>query len=306
MLTNAVRALAAALVLAGCTVHEAGSPVPDPAMSEPITATQALGNLATFDACDLVSVPDLLPFGTPVRTTPNALDGCTYTLDEGLVEFGYLTMVTQEQLAEWKPTQLPKRLDMAVYRPGERECGVLLRFVGGETIQIAVTLPDQLDGKACTVGAATARTIAERISHGNPVARAHQGEGSVRAIDPCTLITPDMIAAVPVTGTPQSQPSRHHCQVGRSEDSRLMVSFTADRSVVLRPGHPSQPTIAGRTSLVEIQDGGCSVLTEHVSLGTAVIPNGHEQARVDVWSSGDSCASAQAVAGLLWPKLPPR
>lgn len=306
MLTNAVRALAAALILAGCTVHEAGSPVPDPAMSEPITTTQALGDLATFDACALVSVADLLPFGIPVKTTPNALDGCTYTLDEGLVEFGYLSMVTPEQLAEWKPTQLPKRLGMVVYLPGERECGVLLRFIGGEALQIVVTLPDQFDGKACTVATATARTIAERISHGNPVARAHQGQGSVRAIDPCTLITPDMIAAVAVTGTPRSEPSRHHCEVGGPDGPRLMISFTADKSVVLRPGHPSQPTIAGRTSLVEVQDGGCSVLTEHVSLGPTVIPNGHEQARVEVWSSGDSCASAQAVAGMLWPKLPPR
>ncbi|SDH88288.1 hypothetical protein SAMN05192558_103496 [Actinokineospora alba] len=307
MLTNAVRALAAALVLTGCTVHEAGSPVPDPAMSEPITATQALGDLATFDACDLVSAPDLLPLGTPVKTTPNALDNCTFTLDEdGLIEIGHLTMVTPEQLTEWKPIQLPKRLDLATYLAGDDKCGVVLRFVGGEAIQVAVSFTKAREGKACVVATATARMIAARISQGKPVGRAHQEHGSLRAIDPCTLITPDMIAAVPVTGAPRSGTARHDCRVGGTDGPRLTVSFTADKSVVVRPDNPIRSTIAGRISLTQSRDGKCFVLTEHVSLGRAVLPNGHEQARVEVVAPGDACASAKAVAGLLWPKLPSR
>ncbi|WP_157367725.1 hypothetical protein [Alloactinosynnema sp. L-07] len=84
----------------------------------------------------------------------------------------------------------------------------------------------------------------------------------------------------------------------------LRVLFATGPALTSASAKPNELTVAGRLSVIDRTDSGCAIVTQHVSMGRAVI-GGYEQARVIVESNDQACAKAKAVAELVWPRLPP-
>ncbi|WP_436495088.1 DUF3558 family protein [Actinokineospora sp. HUAS TT18] len=289
-----------ALLLSGCTATAPDTSGSGQKVDRPVTV-QALGDLATFDACDLVTAADLSEFGVPSEVPASRLDSCAYQLGGGKVEFGDLLMFSEAEFARFKPTEMPGKATAGLYRSESTECGVYLRLDSGETFQVLAS-----DREApCDVANATARAIAARIAKGDPVARAAQPARSLREIDACSVLTADVLAAVPGQGgTPTLSPGGHMCTVS----VELAVLFRSGELAPSPQVKADKVVIDGTEWIVtdDIKDfWGCSATTGYTRLTPASSDTWElVEVVVSLPDREQSCAAAKAVAGLVWAKLP--
>ncbi|PPK65691.1 hypothetical protein V5P93_005160 [Actinokineospora auranticolor] len=301
----AISVLCATLSLSGCEVS--GLAVPDPATMAPVTA-DVLGDLATFDACDLVTLTDLMPYGAPMVVDAENLDNCAYRVaapdpdDPMTVSIGDLTSELPPSRGTERYRELPGGIAQTTRAQTPRDCEQLLAFAGGPVFRVLVTNAEE--NRSCEVANTVAGVFARRLVSGKPIARMNRRPGSLAAVDPCPLLTDDVLAPLPALAGAKrrSAPARHVCSLASADGgTTLEVRFGGGSDLEWTYPQELRQDIAGRVTAKHFSVV-CSMITEQ--LRTAQIRY-RELATVAVRTPDlTSCEKAAAVAERLWPKLP--
>lgn len=312
--------LVAVSALVGCTARVGGTPSGvatsgrDLAGSERIHAEDALGELPDWNPCSVVQ-PDGLPADwTGSLDVPVGFEYCLLTVTTGDdvkadVEVGYLYRSTHDldehQERDGGITVVPDD-------SGDDSCIRDIVFADGIALVVRSWPYDTADAsEMCAISDLVVDQVIDAVTAG--LAASLQLEaGSLGALDPCELVTADMVALVPGIAADveaERQVARHSCWWTTPDGISLSVQFQVGD---LPDGEVEEERHGRFTSVVEYDDDDETSLcaangehlpfefesrefTEYASVYVYLKPGQVEQA----------CAAASAVANLLWPKLPP-
>lgn len=214
-----------ALAATSCAVEVAGTPVPagSPAgrvLDNPdrITSTDGLGDLPAWDPCSVVN-PDLVAGFGPVRFgKPEAFDYCLIearTRKGGVeVEVGSLFQSSVRDIEGFPATTRTGRLRVVSPTEESGACERLLVFDDGVALSV-LTYPvsDHDDPQLCSVSEAVIDQVVASVVQGRS-AKMTLPERTIGSIDPCTMITDDMLAKVPGLAKTRRRTSRRSTSAG--------------------------------------------------------------------------------------------
>jgi hypothetical protein len=282
-----------------------------------IAAEDALGELTTWNPCSVVD-PDGLPESwSATRELPVAFDFCVMdvTTDDDVtaeVQVGYLYRSTHD-LEEHESGQRDGGITVVPANYEEGACTRDIVFADGIALEV-MSWPYEDDVDAvCEISDAVVDQVLEAVMAGRTESL-QLPEDSIGEIDPCDVVTPDMLAAVPgITEDMRSstQVAGHTCWwQSPTGETALNVEF----QVGDEPVGDDEKTIQGRTTTITQYpdyEGSslCVVDGEH-------IPFEHPDESgliefVGIWvylKPGEveaACTAASAIAEKLWPELPP-
>lgn len=316
-----------AVVTSGCAVKVAGAPTPETTLPSSTTrefedparvqAADALGDLPKLNPCSIVD-PEKMPEEWDVeQDVPAAFEYClvTVTTDDGVeadVEVGYLYRASHD--VEEHP--LGKRDGGITIVPAEAKDNSCLRdivFADGIALEVrAWPYEDDNAGKMCAIADKTADLVLEEIMAGKAQSL-ELPENSLGELDPCELVTSEMVAAIPgmTAGIqPDQQTSQHSCWWETDGPVTLSVHFEIGRL----PSGDSGSTVQNRyTTVFRFEDTEssslCSVDGEHVPFKHLTVSGLMERVGIYVYQAPgqveQACGAASALADKLWAKLPP-
>jgi hypothetical protein len=239
----------------------------------------------------------------------------TVTTDDDVkadVEVGYLYRSTHD-LDEHKDGEREGGITVVPDDSGDDSCIRDIVFADGIALVVRSWPYDTDDAsKMCAIADAVVDQVIDGVTAGQ-AAGLQVSDGSLGAVDPCELVTGDMVALVPGIAADveaERQVARHSCWWTSPEGISLSVQFQVGD---LPDGEVEEERHGRLTSVVEYDDDEASSLcaangehvpfefesrefTEYAAVYVYLKPGQVEQA----------CAAASAVADLLWPKLPPR
>lgn len=284
------------------------------AANSPLIATRALGDLSSFDACDLVTVRDLDNAGNAVGVPTDSLDGCAYAVGRRgqttrYLNFGSLIDLKGGDEPDLRHHNLSRgvRIQITVEEVGE--CGQLLVFADDLAIRFNAYSKNTPSAALCELVDTAVKAAADRVLREDPVAHRKWATNSLGAIDPCSVLRYDVLASLPMhwSSSLQVGPNKHSCDIHQAQPrQRVTLWFLAG----FADGPPDKDqtieTIAARSTAIERIENGCMALTRHIPF-TAGTGTGVEEALVVVEIAADQpdpCAIARSMAAVLWPKLP--
>jgi hypothetical protein len=316
------------MVLSGCSVGVAGTPQAAPRPGAPpgrvlsnpdrITSTDGLGEPSTWDPCSVVNPQALPRFGPGRFAKPESLEYCLIEArtEKGTVEveIGWLFQSSVRDL-EGFPSQTRQGglrvLSVGQYQGG---CERLLVFDDGIALGVrAYPIAKEDDPQLCAVSEVVMDQVVTGVVNGNSSKIDFQ-DGSLGPIDPCPLVTADMLGTVPSLAKipPESVPAKHTCRFdNEATDSLLVVVFEIG-------GMPDGDTgeLVGERYLTkerfddeDKEYSGCTVVGQHKPISYRSVPNLIERMSVHVYLAPGqgpaACDAAWAISGLLWKSLPP-
>lgn len=316
-----------ALVTSGCAVKVSGEPSAGGSLPsattrefedpERIQAADALGELTEFNPCSVVD-PEKLPEEWDVDLDiPVAFEYClmTVTTDDNTeadVEVGYLYRASHD--VEDHPDG--KRDGGITIVPAEADDDSCLRdivFADGIALEVRAWPYDAATAsQMCGIADTVADLVLGDVMAGK-AASLELPENSIGGLDPCELVTSEMVAAIPgmTPGVqPDQQTSRHSCWWETDGPVTLSVHFEIGRL----PSGDSGSTVQDRyTSVFRFRDTEtaslCSVDGEHVPFKHDSVSGLVERVGIYVYQAPgqveQACGAASALADKLWPKLPP-
>ncbi len=318
--------LVAVLAVAGCSTRLGGVPGAATTLeseSEPSanTASNLLGDLATFDPCSLIEPEVFAAFGDAEWGTVESLDYCTVdvTPDDGgpiLLSIGQLDDLTENPNAQ-EVEQLDGRLWIAQPTDEATLCTFLLVFEDNVTLEVTGSVVEGEEPRLCSVVRSGMDEVV-RIIEAGEVGERDPPDRSLQPVDPCELLTDETVAAQSgMSGSERYEPpARHMCRWSASPGPEAMtvrVVFNAGVSPsVSRPGSVSQ-RIAGRSTIVTpVPELGsmsyCLVDAPHVEFESprqdGLVEIASVWVRVAAGQVNLACQVATALAAEVWPRLP--
>lgn len=316
-------ALAAVVLLAGCSSTPTPAPPSPPEAPKPVlTAQEALGNFTTIDYCSLVDTAEV-PAGAKVTLDipVSAPDECSIAgnLDGQRIsiEIGHLVGSDADDGHGTGPVAraLDRGLKIESAYTYTNDCVRYLTFADGTHLSAAIHYDDIFQGDAsqrqyttlCLLDNALLDTVVDRITTGQ-VAHLTYPAGSVGAADACQVLgDPGAAAANPFPAKLKAAPALtgHHCawvsdgEVGHGVDVVDLVFD--DRSLRDKPNTTiaNHPTVVSTSWPLE-----CDLVT---ALGASPAEGVVQEAQltVHVRNDGtDACTVAKSVAAAVWPRLP--
>lgn len=284
-----------------------------------LTAHDALGDLALLNPCSVVD-PDTLPdTWTVVIDVPVAFNFCeiTVTTREGAVLEARVGKPQQPWSAPEDHPSGAREAGITIVpgRPGIRDgCGRDVVFADG----IALGVNSYMDTTMGTTDpCVVSETIADHVVTAVLDGRAESldfPENSLGTLDACTLIGPDLVAAVPGL---DADVTAHEWIAGHScwwEDTDTRATLDLEFEIGHLPTGTSGTTLHGRyTATTQYPDFGqysmCEVSGEHVPFEykdeMAILERVAIFVRLPAGQGETACAAASAIANTLWPALPP-
>lgn len=319
-------------LVAGCAKEIAGTPTgqanpPRSTTSAPANAagsgTAMLGELRSIDACSLTDPAEFSEFGTSKFGVLDSLDEClveikTDAADPISVYVGHLDRAEAfPDIRGKKSRTLPGGLKVVDYESDAAYCSQLLWFPDGITMTVSAAPNRGTESKLCQMVTAGMDKAVAVIQDGQ-VRHRSLPTNTLAAINPCDIVPPEALAAVPNLGTvaPKSYPAKHNC-LWATEDAvtgpRLRVMFAAGSPPKATAHGAIEVPIAGRTSVVSPGSSAgsniyCFAETGHVPLQaegqSGVLEKAYVSVRLPKDQGEAACKAAYDVAGLVWPRLP--
>jgi hypothetical protein len=310
-----------AILLAACSVHRTGPPTaapstrsfPDP---DRIQAEDALGDLTTWNPCSVVDLDELPESWTATVDSPAAFENCaiSVTRDDGVVaevQVGYLYE------ADPDADEAEAREGGLTIVPADDSANACARdivFADGIALEVRSWSDDQTNNDAmCAISDEVVDRVIDAVLAGRSESLRFP-ENSIGEIDPCDLVTSEVLAIVPGLSPdvrPEPQVAGHSCWwASRTEEATLNIEF----GIGHLPVGDSGTTVQGRyTTITRYADGEdsslCVVDGEHVPFEYDSKPGLMERVGIYVYQKPGqvetACTAASAVAAALWPKLPP-
>jgi hypothetical protein len=315
----------------GCAVSVAGTAVPTgagtgtevgaPGGAATLTAQQSLGDLATVDLCGIAD-PTKLPAALDARLESYQPDGaqtmdiCSLSLTSGGsqldIDVGPLDRADTTRL---DLATLADGLGVATEPGSSTECDGYVVFADQVTLDLAVYGEDDTaSADLCPVVGQMSRALADRISSG-PVRHWQPGPRSLTKVDACSVVTTAEADALKLVVSPVSDLSQsvHSCgwdggTIDVDVDFELGHPPSADatgsvqeqvsgRSTVEYPGDPSTP-------LCTVETGGAALAGAEAGQVEIAAVTAFPDDSDSTADPQQTCALANAVAKLAWPKLP--
>ncbi|HEX4221044.1 MAG TPA: hypothetical protein VHZ97_01640 [Pseudonocardiaceae bacterium] len=318
-LVLAVVALGLLGCLSGCTSAIAGLPVPGASpVASAMSANKELGDFDTIEPCGLVDVAGL-PKDMQAEVEPqDTLDACSLRVDSAgaaiQLDVGSL-VYDEDDVDETKPQALPSGLALYTGSVQQQSCTAYLKFAEGIEMT-SVAYANDGDGTAnlCTAATTVARDVSGVLAKG-PVPHRAFPPNSLATVDPCPLLTDDILLPVGLTALDHtSYPAHHECDwAGGKDDDEISayLSFIVGPPPVAQPNVSTAVTIAGRPSImVSTTDDSaaeCWIDTAGQTFGTQ--QNLVEIAEIYIsdadQSTDTACQVGTTLATSAWPKLPP-
>jgi hypothetical protein len=312
-----------AAVTAGCAVQVTGTPqaasTPSSSSSnkpladaERIHADDALGDLTRWNPCSVVIPEELPEEWTAELLYPVAFEYCVASVamaddTSGEVQVGYLYRSTHD-LAEFRSEERPGGITVVPVGTEDGSCTRDIVFADGIAVVVR-TLPDDENDlqKVCEISDGVVDQVLDAVMAGQ-AAGLDLPENSLGEIDPCDVVEPAMLTAVPGM-TPdveaERQVSRHTCWWEAADGAMLNVEF----EISDQPAGEDSTTTHGReTSTLEYEDDEasslCRVDGEHVPFDDDLVERVAIYVYLKPGQVAQACAAGTAVAEALWPELP--
>jgi hypothetical protein len=316
-----------AVVTGACAVQVGGTPTAAPttgpstkAFANPdrISAEDALGDLALWNPCSVLD-PDALPKSwTATITVPAAFEDCEMSVvtDDGVsaeAQVGYLYRSTHD-LDEHKDGQRDGGITVV---PDDKDSGACARdivFADGIALVVRTWMDGDGDDSAavCEISDTVVDAVLEAVM-ARKAAPLELPENSIGDIDPCQLVTPDMVGLIPgvaATVDADSQVSRHSCWWSTPGAPGLNIEFEIGK----QPTGDSGETLHGRyTTVTQYADDEesslCAITGEHVKFEVDGESGVMERVGIYVYQDlgqvEQACTAGKKLADALWQKLPP-
>ncbi|GGM67944.1 hypothetical protein GCM10012275_43140 [Longimycelium tulufanense] len=319
-------AVVAVLVVAGCGRTTPGTPLPE-GSPEPPGGQRAeaehsvVGNLRTFDPCALVPQEKLAEHGSLDVRLGTQFTQCWVTLnaaDPGSIRVmvDVYPVVTLEgaPIQEWQQRGKAR----VVQKGTPQRCEAVAVW---EADKLALQVHTEPVSRTATPGQDTLCQLTETVFdhalttlQGTESARLAQlrfPDNSLIPVDPCPLLSESDLQALPGIDTTKkrSLPTRHQCLwgSGNGKDPSVFLTFFPGPGA----GGDQEATVGGRLTRMESFPANeklaasCWVTTEH----RRITDDTWELARISVYSNDKPerlCEIGTQLAGVAWPKLPPR
>ncbi|WP_436501932.1 hypothetical protein [Actinokineospora sp. HUAS TT18] len=322
MIRPLIAALCAATLLSACT--ETADPTPpspttiaestpttravDPAK---VTAEAAFGDLTSVDVCEFLRPEDLIELGQTRIGVPAAFDACVIEVAapdnaRASIRAGDFFDVRAE------PSRAPSRTlagGVRIYDGAGGSCRTDILFPDnvGLSVQASMSGPPTTD--LCPLVRKAVDAMGTRFAAGIVSTRKVSSDSLAR-LDACAVLPADLPGFDP---TRQTLRARHWCASPTGDATTPYVSLTmalgyppaADPTATTKPidGRPTvlQRSPAGKTGSLH----QCTVSTAHHPIAVKDLPGATEYAILEVWlPTDDRCATAEAIAAQVWPKLP--
>ncbi len=320
-----VVAAVAVVFLSACTAKVGGLPVAAttlPEKPDELTSEVVFDDLTTVAPCSLTDLEAFEAFGVAEFTTPESLDYCAVRVNDTagadvIISIGAFGVLSAQPELEGKRV---KDVDGGMW-VGQQDdapsfCSQLLVFPDDVTMQVSGSVYDGSADTCPMVEAGMDKAIEiiadEAVEHRDPA------RDSLLTIDPCTLVEDDDVAAVPgLEGVSRGDeyPGKHTCFWEQSPGSpvnvRLQFGAGPEPGVYSQGG--AEGLVGGRQSATnrypEVGENSyCSVETAHIEFDEIEGEDAFEVASVYARAPGGqvdaACATATAVAELVWPELP--
>lgn len=307
-----------AVCTAACSVTVSGKPAAAPrsapttrpfADPDQITADDALGELTLWNPCSVVD-EDALPEGWAVLIeSPAAFEDCEVSVttggEETSVQVGYLFQ-TDENAGEERDGGI------TVVKDESDTLACARNIVFADDIALVVRSwreSDDRDG-LCDISDTVVDAVLDAVM-AHEAAPLELPDNSVGEIDPCRLVTPDLVALVPgLTGVAADhQVSRHSCWWSGDGAPALNIEFEIGKQPVGDSGEDIQGRYTATTVYRDTDSSLCSVTGEHVPFAVDGRSGLIERVGIYVYQrpgqAEQACAAGKQLAGALWPKLPP-
>ncbi len=311
-----------AVMTAACANKVGGVPVaavsPTHAFDNPdkITAEDALGELTKWNPCSVVDPGALPKAWSATLAVPVAFEDCgmsvTYNGTYGEVQVGYL--YEADDLDSHTGDERDGGITVVPDDTDKAACARNIVFADGIGLVVRTWSKDEDadDDTLCEISDGVVDAVLDDVMAGK-AQPLELPDKSVGEIDPCQLVTTDLVTLVPgITADvkAEEQVSGHSCWWAADGGQMLNVEF----EIGTLPVGDSGETVQGRyTALTQYADDDessvCAIdgehvpfefgdkhgLMERVSLSVYQLPGQVEQA----------CAAGKQLANALWQKLPP-
>lgn len=303
-----------AVLLAGCTSVVHGKAVPSKQLARenaPLTAEEALGDMATINWCTLLATASF-PEGWHAGGKWPGLEYCDFWVNHGkseiAVRVGHPVDQRRREVA-WEATpgkQLPRQLVME--RPvRERGGGCARALAFPDHISLSVMASEEAGNpqakEICRAAEMTVEFVADALVDGYAGHFDEYDDASLAGRIVCRLVPDKLIATA--RDTPE-QPGRssvsgHEC-TWPGDGSGPAVILAVD--TIHRPDREEVQRVAGRPTRVGPADDGCIVSTDYADFPAYI--NTDEAISVVVIGAPnpEACSMARKIAKGVWPKLP--
>ncbi|ASR37776.1 hypothetical protein BAY61_25340 [Prauserella marina] len=306
--------LLTAVAVAGCANVVGGEAGPGDV--RPLKASDVLGDFETVDYCSVLDADALSRAGGYVEHSRPSFDECFVDVvaDDIDVRMRLGPLAYEPETSEEPDEEIvrPRGLRVQEYDSSETgRCAHYLVFPDGMNIQVSVEEREEQveSGVLCELSEAAVNGIRSFVSSSR-IGHFEFGTESLGWLAACDLTSEQEVEEVIGEPAPQSTPpTSHWCFWGGEYDDSLSVSLEFSvqdlpRSYLEEGYYPDD--IAGRPSSVfEYESGACVADTPHLPFGE------HETGQIEVVSiyvegpeDGDMCKPAEALAKVVWPRLP--
>jgi hypothetical protein len=304
----------------GCTTSVAGSAVPAGAAvitGSTLTGQQAFGDVATVDPCSITDPTRLAALGAATTTyepdDAQQMDQCSMnsftTGSEVDIDVGPLDRV---DTTDMRSTTLPDGLVLAVDPLSTTACDGYVVFAD----RLTVDLDDYGDAGTdlCSILTQVGTAVSDAVTAG-AVKHWQTGPHTLTGLDPCSLVAPHDSDAMKLTVTPSTDllAAAHSC-TWRGSPVDIDLDFAVGRPPAGTDLEATEETIAGRSTVAyagDVSESLCTVETAGDALGGSsagkveiAIVTAYPEDDDSTVTPDQSCATARAVAKLVWPKLP--